>query len=101
MRTSTRAFLAGALALALVGGATAVARARTFDGAPPEAFFAATHTERVQRTLVVAAPVLDPPGDVVLPERASVVPDERIDRANPYDLMLHGIPIGKTRDMRD
>jgi hypothetical protein len=46
--------------------------------------------------------VAPPPLSVEVNESLSqrIAPPESIDWGNPYDLMLHGISPGKTRDMR-
>jgi uncharacterized low-complexity protein len=41
-----------------------------------------------------------PAGTDSEPRPQLATPPEGIDWGNPYDLMLHGIPTGKTRDMR-
>jgi len=102
MKRATTIAILGALAVASVAiGAGARARQRiSADGA------SVRHTPRGELHATagwpgeshVAPPLLSVEVNESLAPRAA--PPESIDWGNPYDVMLHGIKPGRTRDMR-
>ena len=101
----SRSILAGMAVLVTMAVGVEVARARPqqLDGATACTFVAAsrqTLSSRFPAPDVIADPGVGPP-IVASPNPAAARPDpEEPDWGNPYDLLLHGIPVGPTHDMR-
>jgi hypothetical protein len=101
-RSRSMAGLAVLVAMA-VGVGVARAHPQQVDGATADAFVAAsrqTLSSRFPAPDIIADPGVEPPPAASrIPALARPDPDEP-DWGNPYDLLLHGIPVGPTRDMR-
>jgi hypothetical protein len=102
MKRATTIAILGALVVGTVGiGAGARARQRISAADTSD-----RHTQRSDVHATARSPgeshVAPPPLSVEVNESLSprAAPLEGIDWGNPYDLMLHGINPGKTRDMR-
>jgi hypothetical protein len=91
------AFLAGSIAVA--AGARAASRPSVKDTSD-------AHTAAAGWMATMAAPAVSPPAPPPPPEPAAPPrsapprPEDPLDWGNPYDLMLHGVPPGRTHDMR-
>jgi hypothetical protein len=101
----SRSMLAGVAVLVAMAVVVEVARARPqqLDGATAEAFVAAsrqTLSSRFPAPEVIADPGAEPPVAARPNPVASRPEPDEPDWGNPYDLLLHGIPLGPTHDMR-
>ena len=100
-RATSLAALATLTVIAVAVGAVARAAQRTSAADTSD-----RHTPRAYVHATAGAPGEShpaPPSDVedgTKPRPKGVVTPEAIDWGNPYDLMLHGIKPGRTRDMR-
>jgi hypothetical protein len=97
-----RITILGAMTAAIVGlAAGARARSPITAAQTSVAHTAATQLSETKgvRATSLAAPA-SPAEEDSAPHLASSQHRDPLDWGNPYDLMLHGIPIGRTRDMR-
>jgi hypothetical protein len=105
-RQSRWAALGVVLGMGVVAAA-AQARPRPFDGAPASAIEAPHEQSASRRTPALEEIVADPglaaialPAAFETPGHAAPPPQEGPDWGNPYDVLLHGIELGPTQDMR-
>lgn len=102
MKKATTIAIVGALVVGTVAiGAGARARQRISAADTSDRHTARSELHATAGSLGESHAVPSPPAaEDSEPRSQRVVPADDIDWGNPYDLMLHGIKPGKTRDMR-
>jgi hypothetical protein len=101
MKSVRSIIIIGALSLAAVAiTAGARAHSRSPDRGTSNSHTAATGWLATRAIPGESPSVSPPPVDTGSVPRQPAPPVDAIDWGNPYDLMLHGIRLGKTHDMR-